>query len=77
VNLLVTYTPKDEYDSEIEKENDKYILKLLIENDVAWIKLDIDGINKISQVLEPSEREYEITDRFELISGRPSNPKSI
>ena len=75
VNLLVTYTPKDEYDSEIEKENDKYILKLLIENDVAWIKLDIDGINKISQVLEPSEREYEITDRFELISGRPSNTK--
>ena len=73
--LIVTYTPKEKDDTQIKEEGDKYILKLIIENDVAWIKLDIDGINKISQVLEPSEREYEITDRFELISGRPSNTK--
>ena len=60
-----------------EEEVVGYTLRLLIENDVAWIKLDIDGINKISQVLEPSEREYTINDRFELISGRPSNTKNL
>jgi len=74
-NLVITYTPKKEEETQEDKKGDKYILKLVIENDVAWIKLDIDGVNKISQVLEPSEREYEITDRFELISGRPSNTK--
>jgi cytoskeletal protein RodZ len=71
-NLVITYIPKEE--EEVAKETtDEYILKLIIENDVAWIKLDVDGVNKISQVLEPSEREYTIQDRFEIISGRPSN----
>jgi len=73
VNLSLTYIPKEEEKTPSEREMNKYVLKLIIENDIAWIKLDIDGVNKISQVLEPSEREYEITDRFELISGKPSN----
>jgi len=71
-NLIITYVPKEEETKE-KKQTDEYILKLIIENDVAWIKLDVDGINKISQVLEPSEREYNVEDRFEIISGRPSN----
>ena len=72
-SLTLTYVPK--VIEVTEKEVVGYTLRLLIENDVAWIKLDIDGINKISQVLEPSEREYTINDRFELISGRPANTK--
>lgn len=71
--LLVTYVPKEEEKTENENTDNRYTLKLVIANDVTWIKLDVDGVNKISQVLEPSEREYEITDRFELISGRPAN----
>ena len=70
--LLITYVPKEEEEPE-NKNGGNYTLKLIISNDVTWIKLDIDGVNKISQVLEPSEREYEIKNRFELISGRPAN----
>ena len=71
--LLVTYVPKEEEEPENRNNSKIYILKLIISNDVTWIKLDIDGVNKISQILEPSEREYEIKNRFELISGRPAN----
>lgn len=70
--LTITYIPKEE-ETKKEETVDKYTLKLVIQNDITWIKLDVDGINKISQVLEPSERSYEIKERFEIVSGRPGN----
>lgn len=69
--LTITYIPKEEKPK--EEKVDGYTLRLIIENDVTWIKLDVDGINKISQVLEPSEKSYAVNDRFEIVSGRPSN----
>lgn len=54
----------------VQKEN---IIKLKIVDSSAWIKLDIDSENKLSQVVEPSETEYPIKSSLHIITGRLSN----
>jgi len=41
----------------------------------TWIKLDIDDVNVIAQVLEPTKKEFEIQHKLHIISGRISNTK--
>lgn len=41
----------------------------------AWIKLDIDDENKLSQVVQPSETEYEIKNKLNITTGRVSNTR--
>lgn len=48
-------------------------LKLTVEDTAAWIKLDIDDENKLSQVVQPSETEFIVKERFHVITGRLSN----
>lgn len=72
--LTVTYEPEESAEENTDtEEQETYILKLVIVDLATWIKLDIDGVNKVSKTLEPSETEYSVTERFEIISGKPSN----
>jgi len=73
--VTITYEPVEVIDNNEEEKDDEYVLRLVIINAETWIKLDIDGVNKISQTVEPSEFEYTVEDRFEIISGRPANTK--
>ena len=52
-----------------------YKLKIDITGASSWIKLDVDGANKIAKVVEPSTVEYDLTDRFYVITGRAANTK--
>ncbi len=73
VTLKVVYQPKDaiEVPEEVIKE---YTLVLSISQSPSWIKLDIDGENKISQVLQPNtQHEYKVENNFTLVTGRVQN----
>lgn len=52
-----------------------YKLKVDVTGASSWIKLDVDGTNKIAKVVEPSVVEYELTQRFYIITGRAANTK--
>ncbi|HRX43760.1 MAG TPA: DUF4115 domain-containing protein [Candidatus Dojkabacteria bacterium] len=73
VTLKVVYSPLEI--AEIEEEEVKeFILILSISQSPSWIKLDIDGENKISQVLQPNtEHEYRVESNFTLVTGRVQN----
>lgn len=73
ITLKVIYTPSEV--SEIEEENVKeFLLVLSISQSPSWIKLDIDGENKISQVLQPNtQHEYKVENNFTLVTGRVQN----
>jgi cytoskeletal protein RodZ len=72
--IKVTYK-KEISDTEEEKKPVENILVLEIVNSSAWIKLDIDDVNKISQVLKPSKQEFTVKNRFKIITGKLSNTK--
>ncbi len=67
--LKVFFTPTEEVpEKEIIKEN-KIVLKILQSS--SWIKLDIDGENKIAQILEPNtQRDFIFKDTLTLVTGR-------
>lgn len=74
--LRVTYQVRDEEDiEEVEDEDEitRNILTLEIVDSPAWIRLDLDNENKLSQVVEPSEIEYTFFDNMYIITGRVSN----
>lgn len=71
--LKVIYQPQDstETPTQVVKE---YILIVSISQSPSWIKLDIDGENKISQVLQPNtQHEYKVENNFTLVTGRVQN----
>ena len=71
----VTYN-KENKQEEIEQEDEKRsILTLEITDSNAWIRLDIDDENKLSQVVEPSKLEYEVVEKVYIITGRVSSTK--
>lgn len=66
------------YNKEVLSAVDKPIVNILvleIVNASAWIKLDIDDENKISQVIQPSKQEFVVKNRFKVITGRITNTK--
>lgn len=69
----VTYIKQVENIKEEETvvQENKIILKVI--DTSAWIKLDIDNENKLSQVIEPTELEYIVENTFHIISGRSSS----
>ena len=72
VTLKVIYTPKEE--SLSQEQTKEFVLLLTISQSPSWIKLDIDGENKISQVLQPdTQHEYKILNSFTLVTGRVQN----
>lgn len=72
LTLKVIYSPEKEISvEEIQKE---FLLVLTISQSPSWIKLDVDGENKISQVLQPNtQHEYAVLKAFTLVTGRVQN----
>jgi cytoskeletal protein RodZ len=74
--LTVKYEPKKEQQEEAQEVQEK-VNKITLEifETPVWIKLDIDNVNVVAQVLEPTKKEFEIKNKFNIISGRVSNTK--
>jgi len=73
VTLKVVYTPKEETTTQ-EESIKEFKLLLSISQSPSWIKLDIDGESKISQVLQPNtQHEYNVLQSFTLVTGRVQN----
>ena len=69
----ITYnipTISEEEVDEIPSEEGKIVLE--ITDSPAWIRLDIDGENKVTKVVEPSKQEFEIKESLYIITGRVS-----
>jgi len=58
-----------------EEEITENTIRLEVFDSPAWVKLDIDGENKISQVLEPTEAEFVIEENLYIITGRIKNTR--
>ena len=71
--LNITYIPKNEEEKPEEVKINKVVLEIF--ETATWIKLDIDDVNVIAQVLEPTKKEFEIQNKLHIISGRISNTK--
>lgn len=74
--LTVKYEPKKEQQEEAQEVQEK-VNKITLEifETPVWIKLDIDNVNVVAQVLEPTKKEFEIKNKLNIISGRVSNTK--
>lgn len=72
----VTYIKKDIV-NETEDEVDKLINTLTLEivDSSAWVKLDIDDTNELSEVVDPSKKDYTFINKFHIITGRVNNTK--
>ena len=76
--INVTYSVDTEVEEEEKEEETKQntnTIRLEVFDSPAWIRLDIDGENKVSQVLEPTEEEYVIKDNLYIITGRIKNTR--
>ncbi len=70
----ITYTKPTEQAAS-EPTVKKFKLKIEISGASSWIKLDVDGSNKVAKVVEPSTTEYSLTNGFYIITGRSANTK--
>ena len=50
-------------------------IKVVVEGASSWVKLDVDGTNRLATVVEPSTKEYDLTTNFYIITGRAANTK--
>lgn len=70
-SIKVIYEPNTE--DEV-KETKEFLLTLTISQSPSWIKLDIDNENKLEQVVQPNTiSEYEVKEKFTLVTGRVQN----
>jgi len=70
-SIKVVYEPSTEEELEEKKE---FLLTLSVSQSPSWIKLDIDNENKIEQVVQPNTiSEYEVKEKFTLVTGRVQN----
>ncbi len=58
---------------EVVEKGGKITLEIV--DSPAWIRLDIDGENKVTKVVEPSKQEFEIKESLYIITGRVSSTK--
>ena len=68
-NIRVTYNEETVQEQE-EQATETNIITLEIFDSPAWIKLDIDNENKLSEVVEPSEFEFPIEQNLYIVTGR-------
>lgn len=50
-----------------------FTLTIEIKDSASWVKLDVDGQNKLSKVVEPSKQQYDVKEKFYIITGRANN----
>jgi len=70
----VTYTKPAQTETPAQTVK-TFTLTVEVKDSASWIKLDIDGQNKISKVVEPSKQTYDVKDRFYIITGKSANTK--
>lgn len=68
----VTYNKPTAQEAVVEAPK-TFTLSVEVKDSAAWIKLDIDGQNKISQVVQPSKKDYPVTSKFYIITGKAGN----
>lgn len=74
--INITYSSDTQEEEEDEEEEiTENTIRLEVFDSPAWVRLDIDGENKISQVLEPTEEEFIIEESLYVITGRISNTR--
>ncbi|KUK67292.1 MAG: Uncharacterized protein XD87_0220 [candidate division WS6 bacterium 36_33] len=73
--INVTYTIDTQAEEEKQEEVIENTIRLEVFDSPAWVRLDIDGENKISQVLEPTEEEFVIKETLYIITGRIKNTR--
>jgi cytoskeletal protein RodZ len=73
--INVTYTIDTQTQEKQEKKVTENTIRLEVFDSPAWVRLDIDGENKISQVLEPTEEEFVIKESLYIITGRIKNTR--
>lgn len=73
IHIKYIIKEKEENGEEAVEESNK--LTLEITDSPAWIRLDLDNENKLSQVVEPSKSEYVFFDNLYIITGRVSSTK--
>lgn len=74
-SLESSQTIKVLYNTQTQEEEviKEYKVVLRITGASAWIKLDIDGENKVAQILEPNtSQEFTVTNDLTLVTGRIS-----
>ncbi len=70
--IQITFTKENEKPVEEPTTNK---IKVEVFDVPAWIKLDIDNENKLSQVVQPSVQEFEIKSTIKIVSGRINNTR--
>lgn len=70
--IRVTYNKETAQEQEEQEEQaiETNIITLEIFDSPAWIKLDIDNENKLTEVVEPSEFEFPIEQNLYIVTGR-------
>lgn len=68
----VTYNKPDQSETPIDTVK-TFTLTVEVKSSASWIKLDIDGQNKVSKVVEPSKQDYTVNERFYIITGKAAN----
>jgi cytoskeletal protein RodZ len=68
----VTYNKPTQTETPVETIK-TFTLTVEVKNSASWIKLDIDGQNKVSKVTELSKQTYEVKNKFYIITGKASN----
>jgi cytoskeletal protein RodZ len=76
--VKITYVKDTE---DVKKEEKEDIVENTITVEVfdspAWVRLDIDDENKLSEVIQPSKQEFTIKEKLYIITGRVSNTKVL
>ncbi|MGI6423301.1 MAG: RodZ domain-containing protein [Candidatus Dojkabacteria bacterium] len=69
--LKVFYKIESEQPEQKEEKPTEFKVLLQISESSAWIKLDIDGKNKVAQILEPNiSKEFTLTQTLTLVTGK-------
>lgn len=70
----ITYTkPVVQTATTTEPTVKTFTLTIEVKDVASWVKLDIDDKNVISQIVQPSKKDYTINTKFYIITGKVNN----
>jgi len=64
----VTYSKPVQSETPVETAK-TFTLTVEVKTSASWIKLDVDGQNRVSKVVDPSVQTYDVKDKFYIITG--------
>ena len=68
----VTYSKPVQSETPVETAK-TFTLTVEVKTSASWIKLDVDGQNRVSKVVDPSVQTYDVKDKFYIITGKAAN----